>query len=258
MKETTSTSDYREPHEGRGHNTEVRFTFVRHSQKLDGSVVDKDLSGLSLATISPGGVKRAEKFGGEVLAGRKISKAYATKVYRTSQTLESAACAAGLDATEFNKLLRVEGRDPAYFAMPEGLRSPNFIKQYEEKMAGPRTEHIATHFPGKKFVDLTPDEQEDVAEYANEFAVDWWLSFGDQRPDEGTLSPREMAAEVAYKLNRLINLGAFMPNNEKVDLISCGHKTSTEAFLKYALERTADGETVVGFEGDWWQFKNFR
>ncbi|EKD43314.1 MAG: hypothetical protein ACD_72C00347G0002 [uncultured bacterium] len=132
--------------------------------------------------------------------------------------------------------------------MPEGARSQAFLRQYEEKMVGPREEYLASHFPGRKFSDLSPDEQEEVAEYANEFAVEWWLSFDDKRFDEETLSPREMAANVAYKINHLVNLPKFMPDNGSVDLLSVGHKTSTEAFLKFALERVANGDVVTGFE----------
>jgi hypothetical protein len=109
-----------------------------------------------------------------------------------------------------------------------------------------REKYLVEHFPGKKFDDLDSDGQEEVAEYAEEPAFEWYLGFDSQRPDAETPSPREMAASVAFKINRLINLPDFMPSGRSIDLVSAGHKTSTEAFLKYVISREVEGERVVG------------
>jgi len=228
----------------RGRNTEVRLTFVRHSQKASGRIFAQDLGGISVSSISEAGKARARAFGRAELTGRTFNKAYATKVDRTRETLESAFQGAGLEA----KILQDGKEARAFFTLPSADWNKEFIEQYDAKMEPRRAEYLTTHFPDKKFNELTPDEQETVAEYAEEPAMEWYLSFEDKRPDPNTLSPREDAAKVAFKINRLINLPDFMPEGKSVDLVSSGHKTSTEAFLKYVIQREVDGRKVTGFE----------
>jgi hypothetical protein len=83
--------------EGRGNNTEVCFTFIRHSQKTSGRIYTEDGLELSESDVSEGGKLRAAKYGKDVLSGRKIGKAYATNLDRTRRTLESAFEAAGIN-----------------------------------------------------------------------------------------------------------------------------------------------------------------
>lgn len=108
-----------------------------------------------------------------------------------------------------------------------------------------KVEYIEAHYPGRAFKDLSQDEQEKVAEYGNEFAVQMYLDYDNQRPDPDTLAPREEASRVAFKINRLINLPDYMPADSSVDLVSSGHKTSTEAFLSYVIENEETHQ--VGF-----------
>lgn len=225
----------------RGFNTEIRLTFLRHSQKASGRVFAG--AGISASGISEPGQARARQFGEEQLASREVDKSYATTVNRTRETLEQAFQGAEIDT----KILQDGGDLHAYFALPAQKGSPEYNKRYEKIMAPGRETYIAEHFPGKQFDELTTDEQEQVAEYAEEPAMEWYLSFDTERPDTNTASPREDAARVAAKINRLVNLPDFMPENKSADLVSSGHKTSTEAFLKYVIQRTIDGETVTGF-----------
>lgn len=230
----------------RGHNTEVRFMFVRHSQKSSGEVVNRAVTGMSVSDLSEGGKERARKLGERILTGRQPRKGYATSFDRTRETLEEALKGAGIDL----KILQ-EGKPnyQSYFALPEARRSPAFLKKYKAAMDVPKDAYMAEHYPGRRFEELSPDEQEEVMEYANEFAVEMYLQYGNQRPDSQTQSPRELAVEVAYKINRLITLPDHMPDGNSVDLVSAGHKTSTEAFLMYVILRQVDGRTVIGFQG---------
>lgn len=230
--------------EKRGHNTEVRFTFVRHSQKASGQVFVEGSTGLSVSSISETGKQRAEAYGKGQLTGRKITKSYATEIDRTRETLTSA-----FEAAEMNpKILQKSETTRAFFSLPALSASKEFMKQYDAIMLPRRQQYIDDHFPGKQFNELTPDEQEAAAEYAEEPALEWYLSFGDKRPNEETPSPREQAASVAFKINRLAHLPDYMPGGKSIDLVSSGHKTSTEAFLKYCIEREMDGKTTVGFD----------
>jgi len=228
----------------RGHNIEIRFTFIRHSQKATGQVFAEGIQGLSTSSISETGKQRAETYGKSQLAGRKITKAYATAIDRTRETLTSA-----FQAAEVNpKILQRSETTQAFFSLPALAASKKFMQRYDAIMLPKRQQYIDEHYPGKKFNELTPDEQEMAAEYAEEPALGWYLYFGDKRPDEETPSPREQAASVAFKINRLVHLPDYMPGGKSIDLVSSGHKTSTEAFLKYVIERERDGENVVGFD----------
>jgi len=230
--------------ENRGLNTEIRFTFVRHSQKTSGQIFTEGAQGLSVLSISKTGIQRAKTYGIDQLTGRKITKAYATEADRTRETLASAFQAAEIDS----KILQKSETTRAFFTLPALSASEEFMKQYDAIMLPKRQQYIDKHYLVKKFNELTPDKQEAAAEYAEEPAIEWYLSFGNKRPDKKTPSPREQAAFVAFKINRLIHLPDYMPNGKSVDLISSGHKTSTEAFLKYCIERKIDGKIVVGFD----------
>lgn len=227
-----------------GHKTEIRFTFVRHSQKASGQVFAEGTQGLSASGISESGKQRAAAYGESQLISRSINKAYATEIDRTRETLASAFEAANINP----RILQNSDTTQAFFSMPAKVSSEKFRQQYDAIMVPQRQQYIDEHYSGRQFDELTPDEQEAAAEYAEEPAIEWYLAFGDKRPDKETLSPREQAAAVAFKINRLVNLPDYMPNNRSVDLVSAGHKTSTEAFLKYVLERQKDGAALVGFD----------
>lgn len=230
--------------EKRGTNTELHFTFVRHSQKSSGNVFSSGTEGYSMSGISEAGMKRAEKYGEEELSGRNLNKAYATEIDRTRETLEKAIEGGNIETT----LLQKSPETTAMLSMPPMEASAEFMKKYNGIMMPRRDQYVAEHFDGKEFDSLTPDEQEAAAEYAEEEALQWYLDFDAKRPDEGTPSPREQAASVAFKINRLVNLPNYMPAGKSVDLVSAGHKTSTEAFLKYVIEQEHDGKITVGFE----------
>ena len=230
------------PEEKIGRNTGVKFSFLRHSQKSSGRVFSVDASGMSAANISEAGKSRAFDFGKENLSGRDINKSYVTTSDRTKQTLESAFEGAGIEP----QILKQKGEFKAFFALPALIGSIDFNKKYDAISEPIRRQYILENFGNINFDDLTPDQQEEVAEYAEEPALDWYLSFGDQRPDKDTPSPRESAAAVAFKVNRLVNLPDYMESGARVDLVSAGHKTSTEAFLKYVIERETENGKIVG------------
>lgn len=227
-----------------GRDTEATFTFLRHSQKSSGRVFSADGGAISTANISEAGKCRAFDFGEDNLSGRDINKSYGTTSDRTIQTLESIFEGAEISP----QILKQKGESKAFFALPALPGSADFNKKYDDISEPIRRQYIHEHFDNIKFDDLNPDQQEEVAEYAEEPAIEWYLAFDEQRPDKDTPSPRECAAAVAFKVNRLINLPDYMKSGAKVDLVSAGHKTSTEAFLKYVLEREVENEKIAGFD----------
>lgn len=230
-----------------GHNTEVLLSFTRHSQKSSGAVAAEG-GGISAAGISPGGIVRSEQFGAVHYKDRKPQKGYATKVTRTNETLEAALKGAGL---KDKVAVLEEGKIDSFFAFPGAFKwSKGFMDEYLKVMAPHEAKELANpRYKGVEKSKLSPDDQERIAEIAEEPAMDWWLNFDKQKPKDAkdkdgkpivpasdtTPSPYEIASLVGFKVNRLVNLTDRMPDGKKVDLMSVGHKTSTEAFLKYVL-----------------------
>jgi broad specificity phosphatase PhoE len=215
----------------KGYNTTVIFTFLRHSQKQSGLVFAPDSTAYSRSSISKRGRERAARFGAIYLKGRRITDAYATTFARTKETLEAALTAAGIHVPIIQPSKGVD----AFYTLPESSESEKGAREYKKIFEDNKDKYTKLRYPERAFDDLTTDQQEEVAEIAEEPAIAWLLSFDNARPDPGTPSPREHAASVAFKMNRLISLADTLQSGKQVDIISCGHRTSTEAFLKYCL-----------------------
>lgn len=239
MSERLISPDVRREME-RGRNTEVRITFVRHAQKASPALLEKDLAQISQASISEAGAERARKFGKELArTGRRITKGFCTPVERTAETLREI----------FKEAPAVKGAEVIgeYLGFRGAEFSPEVAKKYNEIMNKRKTEYMAKNFPGRNWDDLSLDEQTEAAEVSEEPAMQWYLDHGKERPDPDTPSPYEAASVVAYKLNRFINVTDHMPDGRVLDLLTAGHRTSTESFLKYCLIREVEGEKVTGF-----------
>ncbi len=229
----------------RGRNTSATFTFLRHSQKNSGNILNNGESGISTSGISPEGVERAEKIGSQIFTGRNINKGYVTQVERTRETLNAALSAAAI--VEDTDVLEPGKTTNAFFSLPGMPISPESLKTYNGIFKRNQENYIRNNFRGNTFEELTPNQQEEVAEIAEEEALQWYLDFDNEQPDPNTPSPREHAAFVAYKMNKFINLTDYIASEKVIDLVSVGHKTSTEAFLKYVIERDEGDKTITGF-----------
>ena len=191
------------------------FTFVRHSQKKSGLVFEKDTSNVSSSDISEQGKIRAEQFGSNHLKGRSISQAYATSSNRTKETLLTAFQAAGVTVP-----IQIDG----LYTLPISIESEETANEYNRIFMSNLNKSMKQFFPKKIFEGLSADQQETIAENAEEDAIEWLLSLS---------SAKRQANSVAYKLQQLIK--SATETSAHTDIISCGHKTSTEAFLKYCI-----------------------
>lgn len=237
----------------RGSNVEVKFTFFRHSQKASGNVVEEG-GGLSKANLSERGRERAKDWGAQHLKDRLFNKVYATASDRTKETLQEALTGGEVEGGD---VLQASDKTRAFFSLPALEASNAFMGQYVQKMNEERDQILKAEFDGKELTELTPDEQEFVMERAEEPSIAWYLSFGDQKPDQDTPSPTEQAQAVAWKMNRLVQLADRLESEKEIDLISSGHKTSTEAFLQEVLRES--GVSLEEFGGsmkilDGWDF----
>lgn len=78
--------------------------------------------------------------------------------------------------------------------------------------------------------------------------AEWWLNFGENRPDEETWSSRETAESFAYALRRYIKMPDKLYAGSEVDIINGTHQALPEALLKEVLIREQGSEKIVGFE----------
>lgn len=216
------------PEKSRGHNVHIEIVFARHAQKAAAGVFNKELSGISASLISPKGGQLSRRKGAEVL--KEPTKGYITSVARTKETLQEML--KGAEITDPQELEKMSQKYLGFEAV--NLAKPS-MEQYTTIVDNAKAEYIARHFPVRKYDELTLDEQEQVMEAAEEPALQWYLDHGDKRPDPNTWSPKEMAGVVAYKLNRFANLPERIEDGKQIELVSVGHKTSTEAFLKQLI-----------------------
>jgi len=95
---------------------------------------------------------------------------------------------------------------------------------------------------------LSDDEKQKRLREAGEKQTDYYLSFGDKRPEPKTYSPVETAASMAKMVDNYIKMSGKLKSGSKVDLINATHDFNVASFLKETLIREIDGKKVRGFE----------
>ncbi len=211
----------------RGKNVEINFIFARHSEKTSGNVYNPDSQDISDAPLSERGKSMARDFGKTLKnAGLRPKGGYITDIERTGETLREI----------FKTAEPIDQIKREYLSFPVELTKyteQRFQEIYEQE----REQVMQKQHPGKLFDSLTPAEQEGVSWQATEPALAWFLDLDTMWPDSDKKSePYQQASHVAYKLRRFIELPEKMENDRRINLLSIGHKTQTEAFLAYVLK----------------------
>jgi len=75
-------------------------------------------------------------------------------------------------------------------------------------------------------------------------ALQWYLDFGDKRPDKGTISPKESAARFAKLVERYVKMSKKLKSGSAIDLIHVSHSGSIEPFLKELIGNAIDKEPI--------------
>jgi hypothetical protein len=83
---------------------------------------------------------------------------------------------------------------------------------------------------------------------ANSKQTDYYLSFGDQRPDIKTFSPVETASGIAKMVYDYIEGTSEIKSGSEIDLINATHDFNLAAFLKEAMIREEGGHKIRGFD----------
>ncbi|TSC79329.1 MAG: Uncharacterized protein G01um101418_995 [Parcubacteria group bacterium Gr01-1014_18] len=79
-------------------------------------------------------------------------------------------------------------------------------------------------------------------------APQWFLDFGEKRPDQSTLSPHEVAEQLASLVEHYAELAKRLYSGSKVDWILGTQQALPEALLKEVLLRTENDKQVAGFQ----------
>jgi hypothetical protein len=87
-------------------------------------------------------------------------------------------------------------------------------------------------------------------EYAQrgDAAGDWFLRFGDKRPDPGTISPQEAAELFASMVIHYEKMAPRLYSGSKIDWVHGTQQTLVESLLQRVMIREVDGEKVTGFK----------
>jgi len=219
-----------------GQDTKFRVVTIRHAQK-EGAEIFAAEGGISQSGISPQGEAESTQLG-EVLnidtptSGEGYG-ARASYINRTSQTLEKIEAGfkqppRGEDGERTRKIVRKV--ELSAVGMPEEVG-----KIYERKFNNNKDRLMARQGKNPKdFEKLTSDEQEKIAEAAEEPIVEEWLF--DETSEMYRKYPSEVAAsEVAALYANYVDMPELFYSGTEATLNQVTHKTATEPLLKEVL-----------------------
>jgi len=160
-------------------------------------------------SLTEEGKKEATDFG-EKLEGKDAIKGYSSPVPRALETVERVIAGAPHGKKLTTRIRTELGIRPC---------SKDFFKKFREK------------------------ENEGFGE-----AAEWYLSYGEQKPDAETSSPHEIAEDLAFALDRFIRMSDRLNSGSNIDLVNGTHQSMPEALLKEIMVREKEGKKIVGFE----------
>lgn len=212
----------------RGKNVTIHALFVRHGEKEASTKTAE-------ATLTDQGREMAVERG-RILDEHDIVKAYSSKTDRTEETAKLIA-----ENSPTNKKMeqRISGE--------LGLVCSEDGKFYKDVMK------MKAEVLGEDFNDVDKKEQEArLKERLLELETkqtNYYLSFGDKRPDPTTYSPVETAAMMARRVSKFIRMPEKLHSGSDVELINASHDLNIAAFLSQVLvHEDVEGGKAIGFD----------
>lgn len=217
-----SIENYREkePNERFGKNVKIRVTFMRHATKADTS----DITGKSL--LSEKGQEEAREKGRRLETKEDGIKSYTSPVARA---IETANLVIEEQEKKGAKIFKV--RERCELDLLPGS------KDFYEKIIELTKENLPADYS-----ELEGDKKQEAFEKAEDVALDWWLQQEDEKFDEETISPKEMAVSIAKLVDKYIRMSSRLYSGSSVDLLNVSHKGTFEPFLKEVLLRKVKDE----------------
>jgi len=220
-----------------GANVVIRNFWGRHAQKRSGEVVvDGEIS---KSLISDKGAEDSVDFGKGIEASVDGAKIYTSTSQRAIETAESIV--EGYQQSNPDVPIRkLEMRDQLTLDFPK-----EFMELYEARFIASRTELMQQmNLDPSKFKELSPDQQEEIAEKAEEPLLTEWLS---GKGEFSRLMNPETSARIFAQLFDRHNdrMASKLYSGSQIDLFHVSHRGIMEPFLTSGvLVRTRDGKTM--------------
>lgn len=240
LSEQTGDSQKEKEKPSFGANVSIDNQWIRHAQKMSANISNAE-GGTSTASISEKGQEQAFELGTTIAASEQGAKGYVSSSARTTETLDQFL----KGYQEYNPDTPIRGkkiREELTLEFPD-----DFWKLYDDKFSAEKNRILTErNVTPEQFKDLTPDEQEKVAETAEEPVLREWVE--DPKSELAKLfPPREQAARFASLFNRRHErLARKLYSGSDINLLHLTHKTITEPFLvSGVLTRKSDGERIT-------------
>lgn len=151
------------------------------------------------------GVENAKEYGREFKPLRDGVKGFHSQIKRSKDTLENIT-----QEIDVEKKYKSRQRNDLLLNDPdEMLWSEDSLRKYKELVN-----------------ENTGDENA---------ALDWYLSYGEQRPDPNTVSPREVATRLANLVEKYVRMVSKLKNGSSVDFVHVSHSGTIEPFLQQVI-----------------------
>jgi len=212
-----------------GKNILVRSRYFRHAQKASGAVGEG--ATISTSSISEKGRVESVELGSQLerpaLDGYKIAWSGNPRTLETGKAVAEGYLG-DEKRKEFNanekKLLGNYTEDYAKW-------TEIYIAKWEKN----KTDLMNSRgIDPLKYKELTPDEQMEIAEAAEEPVISEWLENSDGELAQA-FSPEQTAAQVAVQVRRDIRMPEKLKSGSEIDLFRITHKTITEPLLMKIL-----------------------
>ncbi len=191
----------KEPH---GQNIKVEVNLIRHSER-------ERYKTWKNTPLTMNGFLDCVKLG-QSLEKKDLIVAGASPADRTLET-----------AQEIIDYSPTENKKMVVYEELASRSSPEFIEQVED--------HVKRSWQEK--YNCPPPENLELC--CTVFGIDFYLKYGDKRPDNQTYSPIEAAANVALALNDIIANVDNMPSNTDMDSFFVSHDYMVAAFLQQVI-----------------------
>lgn len=214
-----------------GRNVEILATFMRHGPRAE----MHDITARTL--ISEKGEQEVREIGKRLEVKRHGIKTYTSPVERTVRTAELV-----LEKQEQKGTKIYKTRKRSELGLWSA--SDEFTRRWVE---------ITNENLPPNFEELQGDAKQEAFDKAEDKALDEWLRLKEQRPDETTPSPQEVAAGVAKLVDRYIKMADRLYSDSEIDLLNTSHKGTLEPLLKEILlrkirDKNNKEQVVRGFE----------
>lgn len=206
-----------------GKSVKIQVIFLRHGEK------ETDTATAETALTERGRKESMET--GKSLDKKDLIKAYSSN---TDRTKESAELIVAASPTEKKMNLRLK-EELAFHYDKKG--------DFVNKLMETKKEMLGQDFNGLR----EEEKKERIDKYEN-WATDYYLNFGGQRPDEGTMSPVETAAMTSKLAERYAKMADKVYSGSDIQLINDTHDYNIASFLKEVLIRDINGQKIRGFK----------